>query len=119
MWTPIQTLTGISPTSYNATLYYETNRLERPRASLNHRSHYYTGRIISSAISASTRGFEGTTFVQTPRPSYNITPKLQLTFDAINLDEREGETQFWGQPHYLYNQTQSGTTYMVGASYKF
>ena len=37
-----QELTGISPTSYNATVYYETTRWG-VRGSLNHRSRYYTG----------------------------------------------------------------------------
>ncbi len=46
-----QTLTGISPISYNATLYYETNRWG-VRASLNHRDRYYTGYDSSSVMSA-------------------------------------------------------------------
>jgi TonB-dependent receptor len=111
-----QTLTGISPISYNATLYYETNRWG-VRASLNHRDRYYTGYDSSSVMSAGTRGFEGTTYIDAAA-FVNITPKFQLTFDAVNLTN-EKDTQFWGQPHYLYNQNQSGTTYMVGASYKF
>ncbi|MEI9997445.1 MAG: TonB-dependent receptor [Rhizomicrobium sp.] len=111
-----QAITGISPTSYNATLYYETP-IWSVRASLNHRSAYYTGRDSSSVISASTRGFEGTTYVDAAA-SYNITEKLQFTLDAINLTN-EKETEFFGQSHYLYTQTQSGTTYMGGVSYKF
>ncbi len=111
-----QAITGISPTSYNATLYYET-AIWSVRASLNHRSAYYTGRDASSVISASTRGFEGTNYVDAAA-SYNITDKLQFTLDAINLTN-EKETEFFGQSHYLYTQTQSGTTYMGGVSYKF
>jgi outer membrane receptor protein involved in Fe transport len=68
-------------------------------------------------MSTTNRGFEGTTYVDAAA-FYNLTKKLQLTFDAVNLTNQK-ETQFWGLPHYLYNQTQSGTTYMVGASYKF
>ena len=109
-------LTGISPTSYNATLYYETDRWGA-RASLNHRSRYYTGRDESSVVSAGTRGFEATTYVDAAA-FYNLTKKIQVTFDAINLTN-EKETQFFGQAHYLYNQTQSGTTYMVGLTAKF
>ena len=111
-----QALTGISPTSYNATLYYETNQWGG-RVSLNHRSRYYTGYDGSNVMSTSTRGFEGTTYIDAAA-FYNIRANLQLTFDAINLTNQK-ETQFWGQAHYLYNQTQSGTTYMVGLSYKF
>ncbi|WP_312160467.1 TonB-dependent receptor [Phenylobacterium sp.] len=108
-------LTGISKTSYNLTLYYETDRWGA-RGSLNHRTRWYTGRS-DSLMSASTRGFEGSTYVDAAA-FVNVTDQLQVTLDAINLTN-EKDTQFWGQNRYLYNQNQSGTTYMVGLSYKF
>ncbi|WP_031238252.1 TonB-dependent receptor [Asticcacaulis sp. AC466] len=108
-------LTGISKTSYNATVYYET-KTWGARASMSHRSIWYTGHN-SSVMSADTRGFQGSTYVDAAA-FYNITPRLQLTLDAINLTNQK-DTQFWGQSEYLYNQNQSGTTYMVGLSYKF
>lgn len=108
-------LTGFSPTSYNITLYYETKRWGI-RGSLNHRSRYYTGRD-PDPTSASTRGFEATTYVDAAA-FFNITDKFQLTANAINLTNQK-DTQFWGQPRYLYNQTQSGVTYSGGFSYKF
>jgi TonB-dependent receptor len=111
-----QALTGISPISYNFTLYYETERWG-VRGSLNHRDRYYTGYDGSSVMNTTTRGFEGTTYIDAAA-FFNVTKKLQLTFDAVNLTN-EKNTQFWGLAHYLYNQTQSGTTYMVGAAYKF
>lgn len=110
-----ETITGISKTSYNATLYYE-NSVWGIRGSLSHRSRWYTGRS-TSLMSASTRGFEGTTYVDASA-FINVTDRLQLTVNAINLTN-EKETQFWGQNRYLYNQTQSGRTVMAGASYKF
>lgn len=110
-----EALTGISETSYNATVYYETNRWGA-RASLNFRDKWFTGRN-DSVMSASTRGFEGGTYVDAAA-FYNITDDMQVTFDAVNLTN-EKDTQFWGQNEYLYNQNQSGTTYMVGLSYKF
>ena len=54
-------LTGISKTSYNATVYYETDRWGA-RASLNYRDKWYTG-YNTAVMSASTRGFEGGTYV--------------------------------------------------------
>jgi iron complex outermembrane receptor protein len=108
-------LTGISKTSYNATLYYE-NKLWGIRGSLSHRDRYYTGRG-DDPMSASTRGFEGTTYVDASA-FFNITEQLQFTLNAINLTN-EKETQFWGQNRYLYNQTQSGATYMAGIGFKF
>ena len=108
-------LTGFSPTSYNATLYYETKRWGL-RGSLSHRSRYYTGRD-PDPISADTRGFERSTYVDAAA-FVNISDRLQLTANAINLTNQK-DTQFWGQARYLYNQTQSGTTYSAGFSYKF
>jgi TonB-dependent receptor len=110
-----EALTGISKTSYNATLYYETDRWGL-RGSLSHRARWYTGRS-TSVMSASTRGFEPSTYVDAAA-FYNITDALQVSLDAINLTNQK-DTQFWGQNRYLYNQNQSGSTYMVGLSYKF
>ena len=108
-------ITGISKTSYNVTVYYETDRWG-VRGSMNHRSIWYTGRS-DDLMSASTRGFEASTYVDASA-FYNVTDALQISVNAINLTDQE-DTQFWGQNRYLYNQTQSGTTYMVGLSYKF
>ncbi|EGF89788.1 tonB-dependent receptor family protein [Asticcacaulis biprosthecium C19] len=111
---PIE-ITGISKTSYNATVYYETE-VWGARASLSHRSKWYSGRS-SSVMSASTRGFQESTYVDAAA-FYNINAKLQLSLNAINLTNQK-DTQFWGQNEYLYNQNQSGTTYMFGLAYKF
>lgn len=108
-------ITGISKTSYNATLYYETDRWGL-RGSLSHRARYYTGRN-DDVMSADTRGFEGTTYVDASA-FINVTKEIQLTLNAINLTNQK-DTQFWGQNRYLYNQNQSGTTYMAGFSFKF
>lgn len=110
-----EALTGISKTGYNATVYYETDRWG-VRGSVSHRSRWYSGRN-ESVMSAGTRGFEGSTYVDAAA-FFNITDKLQFTLDAINLTN-EKDTQFWGQNRYLYNQNQSGTTYMAGLTYKF
>lgn len=108
-------ITGFSKTSYNATLYYETDRWG-VRGSLSHRSRWYTGRS-DSLMSASTRGFEGSTYLDASA-FFNITDELQVSLNAINLTN-EKDTQFWGQNRYLYNQNQSGATYLAGVSYKF
>jgi iron complex outermembrane recepter protein len=108
-------ITGFSKTSYNATLYYETERWG-VRGSLSHRSRWYTGRS-DDLMSASTRGFEGSTYVDASA-FFNVTDELQVSLNAINLTN-EKDTQFWGQNRYLYNQNQSGATYLAGVSYKF
>ena len=108
-------LTGFSKTSYNATIYYETDRWGA-RGSLSHRTRWFSG-LSDSVMSASTRGFQGGTYVDAAA-FYKVNDQLQFTLDAINLTNQK-DTQFWGQNQYLYNQTQSGTTYMVGLSYRF
>ncbi|MBO9601146.1 MAG: TonB-dependent receptor [Novosphingobium sp.] len=108
-------ITGISKRSYNLTVYYETATFGI-RGSMSHRSRWYTG-LSDDPMSADTRGFEGSTYVDAAA-FVNITDKLQFTLDAVNLTNQK-DTQFWGQARYLYNQTQSGTTYMAGVSYKF
>ena len=108
-------VTGISKTGINATLYYETERWG-VRGSMSHRSRWYTGRN-DAVMNAGTRGFEASTYVDASA-FFNVTDKLQLTVNAINLTNQK-DTQFWGQNRYLYNQVQSGTTYMGGLTYKF
>lgn len=108
-------ITGISKTSYNATLYYE-NKLWGIRSSLNHRSRYYTSRS-DDPMSSGTQGYEPTTYLDAAA-FININKRVQVTFDAINLTNQK-DTEFWGQARYLYDQTQSGTTYMLGAGFKF
>ncbi len=108
-------ITGISQTSYNATLYYET-KTWGARASMSHRSKWFSGRN-PSVMSADTRGFQDSTYIDAAA-FWNVNTNLQITLDAVNLTNQK-DTQFWGQNEYLYNQNQSGTTYMVGLSYKF
>ncbi|MDC7675884.1 TonB-dependent receptor [Asticcacaulis machinosus] len=110
-----QALTGISKTSYNATIYYETS-LWGARASMSHRDRWYSG-YSDDVMSASTRGFEGGTYVDASA-FWNVSDALQITLNGVNLTN-EKDTQFWGQNRYLYNQNQSGATYMLGLSYKF
>jgi iron complex outermembrane receptor protein len=108
-------ITGISQTSYNATIYYET-KTWGARASMSHRSKWFSSRS-DDVMSAGTAGFRESTYVDAAA-FYNVNSKLQLTLDAVNLTNQK-DTQFWGQNEYLYNQNQSGTTYMAGLSYKF
>ncbi|WP_443750932.1 TonB-dependent receptor [Asticcacaulis solisilvae] len=108
-------ITGISKTSYNATLYYDT-ALWGARVSMSHRSKWFSG-YSSTVMSAGTQGYDASTYVDAAA-FWNITKSLRVTFDAINLTNQK-DTQFWGQNEYLYNQTQSGTTYMIGLGYKF
>ena len=108
-------ITGISKNSYNATLYYET-KAWGGRVSMSHRDKWFSG-YSDSVMSASTRGFQASTYVDAAF-FYNVSERLQVSLNGINLTNQK-DTQFWGQNEYLYNQNQSGATYMVGLSYKF
>ena len=108
-------ITGISKTSYNATLYYDT-ALWGARASMSHRSKWFSG-YSADPMSDGTRGFNESTYIDAAA-FWNVSKNLRLTLDAINLTNQK-DTQFWGQNEYLYNQTQSGSTYMLGLGYKF
>ena len=110
-----EALTGISDVSYNATLYYETEAWGL-RGSLSHRNRWYSGHS-SDPMSADTRGFEGSTYIDASA-FWNVTPRVQVTLNAINLTNAK-DTQFWGQARYLYNQNQSGATYLAGVSLKY
>jgi len=60
-------------------------------------------------MSASTRGFEATTYVDASA-FVNVTDRLQLSVNAINLTN-EKETQFWGQNRYLYTRPRVAELY--------
>ena len=108
-------LLGFSKTSYNATVYYETDQYGA-RVSMSHRTRWFSG-LDSDPMSADTSGFQGGTYIYAAA-IYKFNEQQQITFDAINLTNQK-DTQFWGQSEYLYNQNQSGATYTLGASYKF
>ena len=88
-----EALTGFSPESYNATLYFETDQWGA-RASMSHRATWFSG-YSEDQMSANTRGFEASTYVDAAA-FYNITDDLQLTLDAVNLTN-EKDTQVWGK----------------------
>jgi len=108
-------LTGMSDVNHNVTLYYETAKWGA-RISENFRSDY----TIDSG------GFASTTYVDAAA-FWQVTGRLRLTLDAINLtDEKEIQyNSFWpggaaerGAKR-QWNTTTSGKTVFVGMSYTF
>ena len=105
---------GLSDVNANATLYYETAKWGG-RVSANYRSDY----LIDSG------GFNATTYVDAAA-FYQLTPRIRLSLDAINLtDEREEQYNSYnngfGQTgaKRLWNYTTSGRTVFVGANIQF
>jgi TonB-dependent receptor len=105
---------GMSDLNHNVTLYYETAKWGA-RVSSNYRSDY----TIDSG------GFNATTYVDAAA-FYQLTPRIRLSLDAINLsDEREEQVNSYnngfGQTgaRRLWNYTTSGRTVFIGANMQF
>jgi TonB-dependent receptor len=105
---------GLSDVNYNVTLYYETAKWGA-RASANYRSDY----LIDSG------GFNATTYVDAAA-FYQLTPRIRLSLDAINLsDEREEQVNSYNNgfgatgAKRLWNYTTSGRTVFIGANMQF
>ncbi len=105
---------GLSDVNANATLYYETAKYGG-RVSANYRSDY----LIDSG------GFNATTYVDAAA-FYQLTPRIRLSLDAINLtDEREEQVNSYNNgfgdvgAKRLWNYTTSGRTVFVGANIQF
>jgi TonB-dependent receptor len=105
---------GMSDLNHNVTLYYETAKWGA-RVSSNYRSDY----TIDSG------GFNATTYIDAAA-FYQLTPRIRLSLDAVNLsDEREEQynsfNNGFGQTgaRRLWNYTTSGRTVFIGANMQF
>jgi iron complex outermembrane receptor protein len=105
---------GMSDLNHNVTLYYETAKWGA-RVSSNYRSDY----TIDSG------GFNATTYIDAAA-FYQLTPRIRLSLDAVNLSN-EREEQYnsfnngFGQTgaRRLWNYTTSGRTVFIGANMQF
>ena len=107
---------NVSPNSYNATLYYEDGKLSG-RVSLAKRDPYLVALPFKAEV-ADGFGSYATTNIDASA-SYQITPKLKITFDALNLtnqaaDQWSGKTRLSTR---VYSIT--GRQFFLGASYAF
>lgn len=105
---------GMSDLNHNVTLYYETAKWGA-RISSNYRSDY----LID------TGGFNATQYIDAAA-FYQITPRIRLSLDAVNLsDEREEQTNSFNNGFgrtgatRLWNYTTSGRTIFLGANLQF
>jgi TonB-dependent receptor len=110
-----QDLVGLSPSAYNATLYYETERFG-VRASAAYRDEFL--RIVPGNNG---NDVEGTNEVLTIDASarYSVNDKLDVTLEGVNLTD-EFEDQYVdsvGNRLSYYHHT--GRSYLLGARYKF
>ncbi|MEO9599377.1 TonB-dependent receptor [Parasphingorhabdus sp.] len=109
---------GFSPHSLNTTLYYEDDKFSA-RITGAYRDKYQTRRPNASGR---TEGREergvASTFNLDFSTSYQVTEKLSVTFEAINItDEFEHQTFDQLELPTLYHHT--GRNFLIGARYNF
>lgn len=98
---------GMSDLTHNVTLYYETPTWGL-RVSSNYRSDYPIDQ----------GGFRATQYVDAAA-FYQLTPRLRLTLDGVNLTDEREEQYNGAEARRLWNTTQSGRTVFVGANLQF
>lgn len=105
---------GFSPNAYNATLYYENDKLAA-RVSAAYRDAYQTRAPGSNGRGE--RGFDSTMNIDFAS-SYKLNDQIDLTFEAINLtDEFEQQVFDAGDLVNVYHHT--GTEYLFGVRWKY
>jgi TonB-dependent receptor len=105
---------GFSPNAYNATIYYEDDRLSA-RVSAAYRDAYVTRNASSNGRNE--RGV-ASSFNLDFASSYQVNDMLDLTFEAINLtDEFEHQLYDAGGLPTVYHHT--GTEYLFGVRASF
>lgn len=110
-----QSLTGLSPHSYNATLYYEHGPLSA-RVSAAYRARFYT-RVPGQE---SGTAFDGTnaTYNVDASAQYSLNDRLKLTFEGINLTD-DFQDQFNGASNLVSVYHHTGSTYLFGVRYSY
>lgn len=101
---------GFSPDAFNATLYYENERLSA-RLSSAYRDAFQT-READEETGREERGFDST-FHLDLAVAYRLTDQLDLTFEAINLTD-EFERQIFDAGDLVNVYHHFGTEYLVG-----
>lgn len=108
------TLVGLSKYAANGTLYYETEKFSI-RGSISYRSGYLTQ--VPGRNSNFVEGTNATVNIDA-RASYNLTDKLQLSLEAINLtNQAEDRYVDYSNRPWIYAKT--GRAFFVGARYTF
>ena len=105
---------GFSPNAFNATLYYENERLSA-RISAAYRDAYQTNAPNSSGRDE--RGYDATTNVDFSS-SYKLSDNLDITFEAINLTD-EFEQQIFDAADLVNVYHHTGREFLFGVRYKY
>jgi len=110
-------LTGLSRTSYSATLYYDDSVLE-VRGTASFRSHYIPqggvnpGNLNDFLVNSSTLNIDASA-------SYKIDQNFTVTFDGINLTNQQTFQYADSVGQRLYYNHYTGANYFLGLRYSY
>ena len=113
--TVTESLIGQSPSSVSATLYYERGPLEA-RISSSWRDEYLT--TVPAASGNDVEGKAATLNLDFSA-SYELSEKLELTFEAINLTDVYDERWINSQRQNSLNYEHTGREFVVGVRYRY
>ena len=113
--TAVRSLVGLSPRSWNATLYYEDERLSA-RVSAAYRDAYLIG--VPGGNGNDVRGKNKTLNVDVSA-TYKLSDKLSLTFEGLNLTDQFEDRWISSERRHSEDYTHTGRQYLVGARYRF
>ncbi|UDF05003.1 TonB-dependent receptor [Asticcacaulis sp. AND118] len=109
-----QTLIGLSKNAANFTLYYETEKFS-VRGSVAYREGYLTA--VPAADGNSVAGTNETTNFDM-QASYNLTPRLKLSLEGINLTDAFND-QYVDASNRLNVRSHTGRQFFLSARYSF
>ncbi|MFP1132263.1 TonB-dependent receptor [Asticcacaulis sp. W401b] len=109
-----ETLVGLSKNAANLTLYYETEKFS-VRGSVAYREGYLTA--VPSNDGNTVAGTNETTNFDM-QASYNLTPKLKLSLEGINLTD-EFNDQYVDATNRLNVRSHTGRQFFLSARYSF
>jgi TonB-dependent receptor len=113
--TVTESLVGQSPSSVSATLYYERGPFEA-RVSSSWRDEYLT--LVPAASGNDVEGKAATLNLDVSA-SYELTDKIELTFEAINLTDVYDERWISSQRQNSLNYEHTGREFVVGVRYRY
>ncbi|MEO8114217.1 MAG: TonB-dependent receptor, partial [Phenylobacterium sp.] len=108
-------LTQLSRKAYNATLYYEDDKLSA-RVSVSHRSKYLT-RVPGAEAGTNVDGTNGTTNVDAS-VQYTWNDHLKFTLEGVNLTD-EWQDQYNDSSNRVSFYHHTGREFLLGFRYKY
>ncbi|MGA0543989.1 TonB-dependent receptor [Brevundimonas sp. VNH65] len=108
------TLTGLSKTAWNGTLYYENDKFSA-RVSVAYRDQYLTG--VPGSDFNNVMGTNATTNVDA-QMSYNITDQVRVSVEGLNLTDEYADL-YVDEDNRLNAYTHTGRQFVVGLRYTF